>query len=254
MDTYQGYVKLPRALLGMPLSKQPQLLALFIHLLLNANRETKDWNGIRIERGQFITSLRSLSASCGITVSGVRTALKGLCREGITHVSAHVRTQPQKGISAHVTAQGYTLVTICNFDSYEGSSIDACTRDRTPQKETPASHSAHIGALTKEDNIYILSIITDRRFLSIVQEWVEYKREKKQAFKGKKGLTQFYNRLLDYSGGSPEKARIIVAEAMAANYATIYPLKSPRAGSPSLDTRSRVEIPKYTDGNFKSTF
>ena len=36
MDTRQGYIKLPRELLAAPMARQPQRLALFVHLLLMA--------------------------------------------------------------------------------------------------------------------------------------------------------------------------------------------------------------------------
>lgn len=87
-----------------------------------------------------------------------------------------------------------------------------------------------------------------------MQEWVEYKREKKQAYKGRKGLSQFYNRLRDLSGGDPETARLIVSEAMAANYATIYPPKTTRTAGLNPATRSRTEVPEFDSSNFKSTF
>jgi|GEM_PF-6651360 len=254
MDTKPGYIKLPRELLAWPLCRRPQHLALFIHLLLMANREAKDWNGIRIERGQVVTSLRSLSMSCGLTVSGVRTALNGLCREGIAQVSAKVGARPQKGEPAQVAAQGYTVVTICQYDSYEGLAVAARTGSRTPQDETPAQVAAQVSAPTKEKYIDILSIIDDPRFLDIVREWAEYKREKKQAYRGRKGLSQFYNRLCELSGGDPDTARRIVEDAMAANYSTIYPPKIPRASAPSAGSNGRVKIPEYTESNFKSTF
>jgi hypothetical protein len=254
METKPGYIKLPRELLAAPIAKQPQRLALFVHLLLMANREAKEWNGVRIERGQVVTSLRSLSMRCGLTVSGVRTALNGLCRDGIAQVSAKVGARPQSGGPAQVAAQGYTVVTLCNYDSYEGPAVEARTGSRTPQSETPAQVAAQVSAPTRENNIDILSIIEDPRFLEIVQEWAEYKREKKQAYKGRKGLTQFYNRLRELSGGDPGTARRIVSEAMAANYATIYAPKTPRASMPRPDTLGRVEVPEYTESNFKSTF
>ena len=146
METKPGYIKLPRELLAAPIARQPQRLALFVHLLLMANREAKEWNGVRIERGQVVTSLRSLSTRCGLSVSGVRTALNGLCREGIAQVSAKVGARPQMGGPAQVAAQGYTVVTLCNFDSYEGPAVEARTGSRTPPSETPAQVAAQVSA------------------------------------------------------------------------------------------------------------
>lgn len=254
MDTKQGYIKLPRELLAQPIAAQPQRLALFVHLLLMANREAKTWNGVRIDRGQILTSLRSLSTSCGLTVSGVRTALEGLRREGVARFSARISARSESGPAARLSARGYTLVTICNYDSYEGSAVEARTVIRTVQSAEPARLSARLSAPTKEDNnIDILSIIQDSRFVDTVREWIEYKRERGQAYKGRKGLSQFCNRLRELSGGDPDTARRIVSEAMAANYATIYPPKAPRPAAASPSTRARTEIPEYDQNNFKST-
>ena len=253
MDTKPGYIKLPRELLAQPLSKRPQHLALFVHLLLMANREAKVWNGVRIERGQILTSLRSLSTSCGLTVSGVRTALEGLRREGVARLSTRISARSENGRTARLSARGFTLVTICNFDNYEGTTVEVRTVIRTVQNTEPARLSARPSAPTREYNIDILSIIDNPQYREIVHEWMEYKREKRQEYKGRKGLTQFYNRLLKLSGGNLDTARQIVAEAMAANYATIYPIKTPRASMPRPDTLSRVQVPEYTENNFKST-
>jgi hypothetical protein len=253
MDTKQGYIKLPRELLAQPIAAQPQRLALFVHLLLMANREAKTWRGVQIERGQVLTSLRSLSTSCGLSLSGVRTALEGLRREGVAHLSAHRATRPEGSESAHLSAHGYTLVTICNFDSYEGTTAEACTPIRTPKNAEPARPPARKAAPTKEDNIDILSIIQDPRFVDIVREWIEYKREKGQAYKGRKGITQFCNLLRQLSAGDPDTARRIVSEAMAANWGTIYEPKAPRRAAASPAARARTEIPEYDQNNFKST-
>lgn len=254
MDTNPGFIKLPRALLDMPLSRKPQLLALFVHLLLRANREAKVWNGIRIERGQIVVSIRSLSTACGLTLWQVRSSLDALKRYGLTHETTHGPARRQGEQTARDPARGFTIITICDFDNYEGRQVEAHTRNHTRETAEATHEPAHNPTTPREIDINILSIITDPRFLDIIQEWVEYKREKKQAYKGKKGITQFYNRLLEYSGGSPEKARSIIAEAMAANYATIYPPKIPRISGPAPSTRSRIEVPEYTNNNFNSTF
>lgn len=256
MDTKPGYIKLPRGVLDLPLSRRPQLLVLFIHLLLSANREAKEWNGIRIERGQVLTSIRSLSITCGLSVWQVRSSLEYLKREGFTHETTHKPARRKGEQTAHDPARGFTIITICYFDNYEGPLSESHTRNRTREIVPSAHESTHKPATPKEINIYnILSnIIGDSPLRDIVLEWVEYKQERGQAYKGRKGITQFYNRLRDLSNGDPDAARRIVSEAMAANYATIYPPKLPRPAIPNRETRSRTEVPEYDTSNFKSTF
>ena len=254
MDTRPGYIKLPRGLLDMPLSRKPQQLVLFIHLLLRANREPKTWNGIRIERGQVVASIRSLSTACGLSLWQVRSSLDALQRDGLTHETTHGPARRQGEQTAHDPARGFTIITICEFDNYEGQPTEDRTRSHTRENAEATHETARNPTTPREIDINILSIIDDARFLDIILDWIKYKRERKQAYKGRKGLSQFYNRLKELSNGEPETARRIVSEAMAANYATIYPLKPQRPVATNQATRSRVEVPEYDSNNFKSTF
>lgn len=77
---------------------------LFIHLLLSANYETKNWRGYLIEKGSFVTSYQKLSNETGLTVKQVRTALDKLKRTG------------------EVASQSYsnfTIITIKNWIDYQ---------------------------------------------------------------------------------------------------------------------------------------
>ena len=274
-----GFVKLPRSILAEDWAKRPQALALFVRLLLSANREEKDWHGITIKRGQLVTSLRSLSASCGLTVSAVRTSLDGLQRAGLAHLLAHPGAHPKKGGPAHLAAQGYTLITICNFDSYEGFADSVRTPQRTPQSEEAAHFAAQSLALTKEDirnnidisaqdgnlfsgeqspaptprakQIDLAGIVTDSRYLPIVEDWLSYKRERRETYTSKRGLTQFYNRLIALSNGNPDTARRLINTAMANNWAGIFAERAAVTSTPRA--RGRIDIPAESAGDYEST-
>ena len=268
-----GFVKLPRSILAEDWARRPQALAVFVRLLLSANREAKDWHGITIGRGQVVTSLRSLSKSCGLSVSAVRTALDALQRAGLAHLLAHPGAHPKKGGPAHLAAQGYTLVTVCNYDSYEGFSDSIRTPQRTPKSEGTAHLGAQSLAITKEEKeiidigsqqgnlfpneksekpkqIDLSTIITDKRYLPIVEDWLSYKRERRESYKSKRGLTLFYNRLFELSKGDPDTARRLINTAMANNWAGVFPERettsTPRA-------RGRIDIPSENAGDYVST-
>lgn len=261
MNTETGYIRLPRCILDGEIAGKPQALAVFVHILVRANREPKTWHGVRIDRGQFVTSRRLLSKSCGLSEHQVRTALQILVREGLAQVIAQVRAHHDEGGAAHLAAQGFTVVTICNFDNYDGSPNALRPSPRPSQNADAAQVFTQKAATTKEnrsiskdiESSIVESIVDIPEFRPIVLDWMEYKRERGQAYKGRKGLSQFYNRLRELSGGDPNTARRIVSEAMAANYATIYPPKAPRPAAASPSTRARTEIPEYDQNNFKST-
>lgn len=241
-----GFVKLPRSLLAEEWAHRPQTLAVFVRLLLSANRESKDWHGVTVKRGQVLTSYRSLSKSCGLTVSAIRTALEALQKAGAAHLLTHKRARPKMGEAAHLAAQGYTLITICDFDNYEGFHEDSRTPQRTPQEDDSEHLNTQSIALTKEDK-EIIDISPE--FVSIVEEWLSYKKERREAYKSKRSLVQFYSRLITLSNGDPQAARKLIHTAMANNWAGIFPERT----TSTPKARARIDIPAETAEDFKST-
>jgi len=86
-----------------------KMVRVFLHLLLKANYKSKRWEGIEIKRGQFVTSLANLSAELGLSVKSIRTCLTKLQTTG------EIGKQ---------TASKFTIITICNYDKYQGSQCD----------------------------------------------------------------------------------------------------------------------------------
>lgn len=72
-----GYIKLHRKLIEWDWYDDVSTKTLFLHLLLMSNYKDKNWKGITIKRGEFITSLESLTKS-GLSISQIRTSLKKL--------------------------------------------------------------------------------------------------------------------------------------------------------------------------------
>jgi len=70
-----GYVKLHRKLLDWEWVGDPNVLSVFVQILIRVNREPKHWRGIDIPAGAFLTSRDRLAESCGLTEKQVRRAL-----------------------------------------------------------------------------------------------------------------------------------------------------------------------------------
>ena len=64
---------------------------LYLHLLLTANVEEKQWRGKKLERGELVSSPRELAIETGLSEGVVRTSLKKLRRTG------YVTTERYKG-------------------------------------------------------------------------------------------------------------------------------------------------------------
>ncbi|MBQ1453724.1 MAG: hypothetical protein IIZ23_07120, partial [Ruminococcus sp.] len=77
-----GFVIEPRAILTNEWYTDPLTMHLLRHCRLRANFENTKWRGIEIKRGQFVTSLKTLSTETGMSVKQVRTALEKLEKTG----------------------------------------------------------------------------------------------------------------------------------------------------------------------------
>ncbi len=73
-----GFVKLHRKILKWEWYDDPNTMRLFIHLILLANHQTRQWRGVTIGRGQLITSIGSLAKDLKLTNQNIRTLLKKL--------------------------------------------------------------------------------------------------------------------------------------------------------------------------------
>ena len=100
----KGFLKLHRSLLDWEWYTNPNAMRVFIHFLLTANYEDKEWKGIIIKRGQLVCSIRKLAQELEISEKNVRTALKNL--------------QSTNDITIATSAK-YTLVEVTNYDFYQ---------------------------------------------------------------------------------------------------------------------------------------
>lgn len=103
----EGWIKLYRKFKDWEWYNISEMVQLFIHLLLNANREPGEWRGIIIERGQLITGRKILSENTGIPEQTVRTCLN--------------RLKSTNEITIKVTNK-YSIITICNYEDYQNGS------------------------------------------------------------------------------------------------------------------------------------
>lgn len=102
------YIKLFRKMINWEWYTDVNTKVLFLHCLLKANWKPGDWKGIHYERGQFITSLNTLAAECGLSVKMVRTALEHLISTGEI-----VSQRQDKGTTK------CRIITVINYDDYQ---------------------------------------------------------------------------------------------------------------------------------------
>lgn len=73
-----GWVKLSRSLLDWEWMGDPNVVTVYLQVLLRANYEAKRWQGIDIPAGSVLTSHASLAKSCGLSEKQTRRALEVL--------------------------------------------------------------------------------------------------------------------------------------------------------------------------------
>lgn len=98
------WIKIYRGMLDWEWFEFSEMVHLFLYLLLKANIEDKNWRGVLIKRGQLATSNATLRKDLHLTEQQIRTCIKRLISTGeITYQSTNK----------------YTLITICNYESYQ---------------------------------------------------------------------------------------------------------------------------------------
>lgn len=100
----EGFIFLHRKLEEWEWYDDANTMRLFIHCLLEANFTEKQWHGVTIKRGQFITSQPKLAHSLKLSIMQIRTSLNKLKSTG--------------EITVYTTAD-YSIITIKNYDAYQ---------------------------------------------------------------------------------------------------------------------------------------
>ena len=119
MTDTNGYIKLHRSILSWEWYGDIKTRGLFLHLLVAAQWEDVRIEGQVIKRGQLCTSLRKLADVVGLSERGVRTSLQRLQSTGEITMQSN---------------QHHSIITVVNYDLYQGSS--AVTHDRHTKRHT----------------------------------------------------------------------------------------------------------------------
>lgn len=129
------WIKLHDKLLNWQWHDDPAMVSAWIHMLLFAASEPRQWHGTTLGRGQFATTLAALSESLGLSVKQVRIVIDKL----------------KKGKQIDVKGTNkFTIITICNYDSYQST---VATQGQTKGKQQGKQRANAITLEDIEDNI-----------------------------------------------------------------------------------------------------
>lgn len=119
-----GYIKLHRSFLEWEWHNNPNVVTIWMHLLLSARYLPGEYRGRLLLPGQLITGREKLARETGLSPDQVRTALKNLQRSGAIQIEPSNR---------------YSVVTVVNWERYQNS-----------EGYTPAGYPAECNARMQE--------------------------------------------------------------------------------------------------------
>lgn len=152
-----GWIKIHRSIEGWEWYGVPEVVAIWVHILVSANMKELKWKGITIPRGSFVTSMSKLSRETGLSVQQVRTCID--------------RLKSTSEITIKSTNK-WTIVTVCKYDDYQ-----LCEQNSQQAVQHAAQQSINKQATTSEEgkNIYNINNTSharareDWRFISSVR-------------------------------------------------------------------------------------
>ena len=191
-----GFIKLHRQLLDWEWYSDNNTFRVFIHCLLKANYKEKNWKGMTIKRGQFVTSTRNLSIELGLSVNKIRLSLTKL--------------KQTKEITIKTTNKN-TLITLVNFDTYQDVETEnhkqnnkqttnktqtkhkqtTTTKERKNIKNSKNTIRKKVNQKKKEFDFGNLSA----NFIEKINEFMLYRVEIKKPFKSDRSIQQKINSL-----------------------------------------------------------
>ena len=108
-----GYIKLFRRMMSWEWYADANTMRVFLHILLNANHCDKEYRGMTIRRGQWLTSYGKIAAALGLSKKQVRLSIDKL-----------KRTQEVRTNRARDGAQCGLLINVEKYSLYQANEKD----------------------------------------------------------------------------------------------------------------------------------
>lgn len=137
-----GWIKLHRKIVDWEWYQDTPTKITFLHLLLSANHEKKNWRGVEIDVGQKITSTENLAKETGLSRQQIRTALEKL--------------KSTNEITTKATSK-YTLIELKNYKQYQEINQP---RNKRATNEQPTNNHKQESKEYKNDKNITTNVVT----------------------------------------------------------------------------------------------
>ena len=131
-----GFIALHRSLLRWGWHTDPATGWLFVNLLLMANWEDGEWQGMPVKRGQLVTGRKALAAQTGLSERQIRTALD------------HLKSTNELTIKS---TNKFSLITIVNYNKFQDVQSDIDQQNDQQVDQRPTSNRPQINKDNKEE-------------------------------------------------------------------------------------------------------
>ena len=103
-----GYIRLYRNIMDWGWYLEPNTARLFIHCILKANYTEKEWQGIKIPVGSFVTSYEKLAQELKLSIQNIKTAIK------------HLKLTKELTVKS---TRHYSIITVNNYKLYQTTNL-----------------------------------------------------------------------------------------------------------------------------------
>lgn len=228
-----AWIKLHSKLTEWEWASRPEVLALWIHILLRANFKEKRWEGKVIPRGSFITGRKALAEATGLTEQQVRSGLTRLASTNEIDIKSTNR---------------YTIITVCKYDDYQvlENEDNQQTTNEQPTNNQQITTTIEDKNIIKETNSKELSKkVSEPLDLSFIhpallpdfEEYLKMRRTIKKPIKTQRAINDRYTELQQLSNHSINTAKKIIQQSISKEWLSFVELKddSPK-GCPTTNS------------------
>jgi len=232
----EGWLKIHRKFTDWGWYKKEGMVLLFIHLLLTANFEDKEWEGVIIKRGQVIIGRTKLSKATGLSEQNIRSCL--------------TRLKSTSEITIKSTNR-FSVATICKYEEYQEVPIEAnqLINQQTNQRLTTTKEvkKKEKKEKVKKESLKFPEKLDSPKFRKVWnEEWIKFRKEMKftTTIGAQKRNLSTVNKL---SNGNPTIAIKIIRSSIEQNYQGLFPLKNNTAQKRKPSQGTRAEKPDFAN-------
>lgn len=142
-----GWIKIHRKLLDWEWYDEPNVMRLFLHLLLKANHKDKSYRGTLIKKGMLLTGRDLLAKETGLSIQQIRTAINKL--KSTNEIT--IKTNKQGSVIQIVKYEEYQIVTNIVTNKQPDSNQQLTTNKNVKKEKKLVYRSFKHLSITVED-------------------------------------------------------------------------------------------------------